>query len=165
MTLEQYAYLGQIFAAIGVVVSLIYVARQLGQNTAMMRVAAASEAVERDFDMVSPMIRSQELAQVWIKGEAEFSSLEPADQTRLMFFERRAIVLWHHRFQLRQQHLVPDASWHEQLWIIQNLGRRQAIRETWRAFRGAYEPAFQEFMESQFAIADRTAPAQAGSAP
>jgi len=154
MTLEQYAYLGEIFAALGVVASLIYVARQLGQNTAMMRVAAASESVERDYEIVGPLIQSQELAEVWMKGEAEFSSLGPAERTRLMFFERRAIVLWHHRFQLRRQHLVPDASWHEQTWIIQNIGRRQAVREAWHAFRDAYEPAFQEFIDSQFAIAD-----------
>lgn len=154
MTLEQYAYLGEIFAALSVVASLIYVARQLAQNTAMMRVAASSEGVERDSEIVAPIIQSQELAEVWMKGETEFSSLEPADQTRLMLLERGAIVLWHHRFQLRRQHLVPDASWHEQTWIIQNIGRRQAVREAWRAFRGAYEPAFQEFMDGQFAIAD-----------
>ena len=155
MTLEQYAYLGEIFAALGVVASLIYVARQLGQNTAMMRVAASSESVERDHEIVAPILQSQELAEVWMKGEAEFSTLGPAERTWLMFFERRAIVLWHHRFQLRRQHLVPDWSWHEQTWIIQNIGRRQAVREAWRAFRGAYEPAFQEFMDSQFAIADQ----------
>ena len=160
MTLEQFAYLGEIFAALSVVLSLIYVARQLGQNTAMMRVAAASEAVERDFQMVAPIVQSRELAEVWMKGETDFSSLEPADQTRLMFFERRAIVLWHHRFQLRQQNLVPDASWHEQTWIIQNIGRRQAIREAWRTFREAYDPAFQEFVDGQFAIADRPEAAQ-----
>ena len=160
MTLEQYAYLGEIFAALSVVASLIYVARQLAQNTAMMRVAASSEGVERDSEIVAPIIQSQELAEVWMKGETEFSSLAPADQTRLMFFERRAIVLWHHRFQLHRQHLVPDASWHEQVWIIQNIGRRQAVREAWRAFRGAYDPAFQEFMDRQFTIADRAGLAQ-----
>jgi hypothetical protein len=154
MTLEQFAYVGEIFAALSVVASLIYVARQLAQNTAMMRVAASSEGVERDSEIVAPVIQSRELAEVWMKGEAEFSSLEPADRTRLLLFERRAIVLWHHRFQLRKQQVVPDASWHEQIWIIQNIGRRQAVREAWRTFRSAYEPDFQEFMDRQFAIAD-----------
>ena len=155
MTLEQFAYVGEILAALSVVVSLIYVARQLGQNTAMMRVAAGSEAVERDFEIVAPLIQSRELAEVWMKGETEFSSLEPADQTRLIFFERRAIVLWSHRFQLRQQHLLSDTQWHEQTWIIQKIGRRQAVREAWRSFREGYGPAFQEFMDGEFAIADR----------
>ena len=127
------------------------------------RVAAASEGVERDYEIVAPIIQSRELAEVWMKGEAEFSSLEPADQTRLLFFERRAIVLWHHRFQLHQQNLVPDAAWQEQIWIMQNIGRRQAIREAWRTFREAYGPAFQEFMDGQFAIADRPEAAQGTS--
>ncbi len=79
MTLEQYAYLGEIFAALGVVASLIYVARQLGQNTAMTRVAAASEFLERDYEIVGPIIQSPELAEIWIKGETEFSTLGPAN--------------------------------------------------------------------------------------
>ncbi len=155
VTLEQFAYLGEIFAALSVVASLIYVARQLGQNTTMMRVSAGSERVEREFEILAPLIQSRELAEVWMKGDTEFSSLEPVDQTRLMFFERRAIVLWHHVFQLRQKDLLPDADWHEHKWIIQNIGRRQAIREAWRTFREGWEPAFQDFMDGQFAIADR----------
>lgn len=154
MELEQVAYLGEILAAFGVVVSLIYVARQLGQNTAMMRVAASSERVEREYEIIAPIVQSRETAEIWMRGETEFSDLEPADQVRLIFFERRALTLWHHVFQLRQKDLLPDADWHEHQWIIQNIGRRQAVRESWRTFRGGFEPAFQEFMEGQFAIAD-----------
>ena len=154
MTLEQIAYLGEILAALGVVVSLIYVARQLGQNTAMMRVAASSERVEREYEIIGPIVQSREMAEIWMRGETDFSGLEPADQIRMVFFERRAITLWHHVFQLRQRDLLPDADWHEHQWIIQNIGRRQSVREAWRTFRGGWEPAFQEFMEGQFAIAD-----------
>ncbi len=47
MTLETYAYLGEIIAAVAVIASLIYVARQLGQTTAMMRVGAACTKMGR----------------------------------------------------------------------------------------------------------------------
>ena len=40
MTLEQTAYLAQILGVILVVVSLVYLARQLNQNTELARVAA-----------------------------------------------------------------------------------------------------------------------------
>jgi hypothetical protein len=43
MTLEQIAFIGEIIASIAVIASLVYVARRVGQNTAMMRVNAASE--------------------------------------------------------------------------------------------------------------------------
>jgi len=154
MTLEQYALLGEIAAAVGVVVSLAYVARQLGQNTAMMRRAAASERLERDYDIAAPVIQSRELAEIWTKGESDFASLDAVDQHRLMFFERRAIGLWYHLFHLRREKVLSDADWHEHVWIMRNLGRRQAIRETWQVFEEAYEPSFREFLTHQFAIAD-----------
>ncbi len=156
MTLEQYAYIGEIAAAIGVVISLVYVARQLGQNTAMVRLAASSERIQRDYEIAAPLIESREVAELWAKGESEFEDLDAIDQHRLMFFERRAIVLWHHLFQLRTKNLLPDADWHEHTWIMRNLGRRQAIRKTWKVFEEAYEAPFRDFLNSLFAAADES---------
>jgi len=59
-----------------------------------------------------------------------------SSEIRMLFFERKPLSLWYHDFQLHKRKLLPDADW--------------------QAFRGAYEPAFQDFIERQFAIADRT---------
>ena len=64
MTLEQYAYIGEIIAAIAVVASLIYVVRQIGQNTEMMRASAASERVQRDTELSTSVSDSQEFAEI-----------------------------------------------------------------------------------------------------
>ena len=154
MTMEQYAYLGEIIAAVAVIASLVYVAKQLGQNTAIMRVTASSERLERDYDIVAPLIENRELAEIWMKGGQEFDALDDVDKQRLLFFERRAIMLWNHTYQLRKQHLLPDAIWQENLWIIQNIGRREAVREAWSMFRSAFDPSFQKFVEDQFAIGE-----------
>jgi len=155
MTLEQLAYVGEIGASIGVIVSLIYVARQLRQSAEMMRATASSGRVERDFQIVSPIVDNRELAEMWEKGDRDFDSLDKVDRIRMLFLERKALSLWYHDFQLHKRKLLPDADWQEHTWIIQNIGRRQAIRAAWQAFRGAYEPAFRDFIDSQFAIADR----------
>ena len=55
MTLEQYAYLAEIFGVVLIVVSLIYLAQQLRQNIEMARVAAADQGVQRDFEIVAPV--------------------------------------------------------------------------------------------------------------
>ena len=157
MTLETYAYLGEIIAAVAVIASLIYVARQLGQTTAMMRVGAASERVQRDFEIVSSVIESREVADLWVKGGSQFDRLDEVDKQRLILFERRAITLWHHVFLLRQQSLYTDADWNENEWIIDHFGRRRALREAWRLFRDAYEKPFQEYIDGRFAIADSAA--------
>jgi len=43
MTLEQWAYLAEIVAVLLVIASLVYVARQLHQNTEMMRAESRNE--------------------------------------------------------------------------------------------------------------------------
>jgi hypothetical protein len=160
VTLAQLADLADVIGVLLLVASLVYVARQLRQNTEMMRAAASSGRVERDYQLVSPIIDDRQIAEIWSKGEKDFGGLDKVDQTRMLLFERKAISLWYHDFQLRKRSLLPDADWHEHVWIIQNIGRRQAVRAAWQVFRGAYEPAFQKFMDSQFAIADRNEAAQ-----
>jgi len=150
MTLEQIAYLGEIVAAVAVVASLVYVARQLGQNTDMMRARASSERVARDTELSATVSNSQEFAELWVKGGAEFESLSEVERTRLIFFERRAILHWHDMFVLRGSNLLPDEYWTELLWIIRNLGgRRQAIQESWKMFKDSFQVPFQEFLDEQ----------------
>ena len=57
-------------------------------------------------------------------------------------------------FGMRQQDLVPESDWIEMKWIIQNIGRRQSIREAWKVFKDSFQAPFQVFIEEQFAIAD-----------
>lgn len=147
MSLEQFAYVAEVVAAIAVVASLLYVAKQLGQNLAFMRVGASAERVQRDFDLAQTLIDSREMAELWVRGESEFDKLDAADKVRLMFFERRAIVHWHNMFELHGERLLPETDWRELNWLIRHLGQRQAIRETWQYFRGAFGESFQEFMD------------------
>ena len=147
MTLEQWASLAEIIAAIAVVASLIYVARQLNQTTEMMRVNASNDRVHRDFELVSSVIGSKEVADVWVTGASRFDSLDEVDRQRAIFFEYRAIAIWHNVFSLRQQNLYPDSDWRWNEWMIRNLGQRQAVREAWRLFKGAYDRPFRNYID------------------
>ena len=160
MDLTHIANLAEIFGVLAIVISLIYVARQLRQTNLMMKNAAASERLERDYELVSPLIESRDFAEIWVRGDQNFGDLDHVDQQRLIFFERRAIVLWHHTFQMQKQNLYLEANWVETIWIMQNLGRRQAIREAWKIFRDNFQADFVAFLDEQFAIGDAKADEQ-----
>ena len=113
MNWEAIGAVGEILGAAGVIVTLVYLARQLGQHTAMLRVQASSERLERDYDIASSVIESREVAEMWAK---DFDTLDEIDRHRMMFFERRAIVLWHHLFHMRRRGLLADSDWHEHQW-------------------------------------------------
>jgi hypothetical protein len=87
MTLDQYAALAQGVAAIAVVASLVYVAIQLRQNTAMMRASASRERVQRDAELNSKISDSPEFAALRLNGRAAFDRLEEKDRIRLIFFQ------------------------------------------------------------------------------
>ena len=145
---------GEFVGAIAVVVTLIYLTLQIRQNTIALRMSTASEWLEKDYELVLPMIENRELAEVWVKGGDNLEELDEVDQQRIFFFERRAIMLWHHMYQLRAQGRLPDSSWNEQKWIMQNIGRRQAIRGAWHLYKGGYGLQFQQLVEEQFLIGD-----------
>lgn len=154
MNWEAISAIAEVLGAVAVVASLVYVGRQVAQNTAMMRVAAASETLDRDHGLVLPMIESEELAEIWLKGDDRLNELSEANRQRLLLFERRAITLWHHNFQLRRQKLLSDATWYYQNQMIRFLARRQAMREAWSIFRNTFETSFQEYVDDQFRTAD-----------
>ena len=152
--LEQLAYAADIFGAILVVASLIYVAQQVRQNTSMMRSAAASGFVELDYIVSNSMIENRDVAEIWVRGERDFDAMDEVDRARMLVFERRALELWQHSSYMRQEGLFPDYKWEQQKWLVRNFGRRQSFRAAWKAFGTGYGVEFQEFMEQQFSIAD-----------
>ncbi len=155
MTLEQYAAIAEIIGVILVIASLVYVARQLGQNTATMRAGASAQRVQRDAELNFRVSDSQEFAEIWLKGRAEFDSLDEAERTRLIFFNRSAIVHWHNMFSMRAQNLLSDADWNEMTWLIENLaGPRQDTHEAWRMFRSSFGEPFQVFLDAHLAAAE-----------
>jgi len=103
MSIEQVAAFAEILASIGVIISLIYISRQLKQNTDMMQVSASSERVDRDYSIVDPLLNNKDVAEIWVKGGSNLDDLDEADQTRVLFFERRALILWHHLYNLRKK--------------------------------------------------------------
>ena len=69
------ANIGEIVAAVMVVVSLIYVALQIRQNTHTLKITAAQTFVGMYNTITSDLTRP-DLAALWHKGMHDFSSLE-----------------------------------------------------------------------------------------
>ena len=147
MTLESLAYLAEIIGAGLVVASLIYVGRQLRQNTETMRQNAAGYYLALQDRLMGEVANSRELAEYWCKGQAEFGSLDEVDRQRMMLFEQRAIA--------GKEGLVPDSQWNELLWSVKHFGSRQSAHASWEIFKSSYGQPFQDFVSEH--MTDRSA--------
>lgn len=87
LTLEQAYYIGELIAAVAVIISLIYVAKEIRQNTNMLRINSSREFVRWNTDLVEPLSSQREVCENWMKGDSDLDSLDEVDKQRAMLFE------------------------------------------------------------------------------
>lgn len=143
------AEIADIIGVMLVVASLIYVAREVRQNTDMMKAEGATQRVLMDAELNWRISDSRPFAELWSKAGNQFNSLDVVDQTRILFFTRSALVHWHNMFLLYQKKMLPDEDWREIAWLIQELADRQDLAAAWRAYSGGFSTDFQQFIAGQ----------------
>lgn len=146
MTLQSFAYLAEIIGVFGLIASLIYVGRQVRQNTVQMSVAASSERLGIFTQFWFRLADDRAFAELWRKGDSAYSALDATDQMRLLNFETAGLSVWSHFFHLHEQGLLSRSVWREQLLDIRTVGRREAMREAWKLNRERFSEPFQRFL-------------------
>jgi hypothetical protein len=150
MTLQEYAYVADVASAVAVIGTLLYLVRELRQNTNAIRVNNAHNYVDFYFKLNTPFATDRRFAELWAKGHSEFASLDSVDQQRLVVWEFQAIAGWSNYFNLRRQALITDAQWNELMGTFAIFGQRQSVREAWRMFRHIYDQPYRNFMAQYF---------------
>ncbi len=84
MNLNDLANLGQIIGAVAVVVSLIYVALQIRQNTNAIRSAAAQAVHEHFASWYRLVAADPDLSQIVVNGLRDYSSLSEMQRARFI---------------------------------------------------------------------------------
>jgi hypothetical protein len=84
MNVNDLANIGQVIGAIAVVISLIYVALQIRQNTNAVR-SATAQAVHEHFSIWYNLVAADvELAQIAANGLRDYSSLSEQERVRFV---------------------------------------------------------------------------------
>jgi hypothetical protein len=146
ITLEQLYYIGELVAVMAVIASLLYVGKQIKQNAEAMRVNAASSVTQRVSYYTSSLLNNREAAECWARGGVDFDSLDDVDKQRLILFEAGILGNWHLTFKLREQGLISDWIWEDQLFAFEHFGRRKSVRAAWIIARDGFDKPFQDVM-------------------
>ena len=81
-TLQDLGSLGEFVGAIGVVVSLIYLARQMSLNTTSIRAASFNSMTENSIRLLEHSFRDGDFAEFLHRAERDPSSLSPNELVR-----------------------------------------------------------------------------------
>lgn len=82
MTLQDLGNLGEFVGALGVVVSLVYLARQMVHNTASVRAASYNSMVENSIRLLEHAFRDSEFADFLARAERDPTALSHGEVVR-----------------------------------------------------------------------------------
>ena len=153
MGLDDLGNIGDFVAGIGVVISLVYLAvqirqntRQLAQNTRAARLAA-DEATNREFNVIrDQVVRDPEVADLYLRGLRDFGSLEPRDRLRFGLLLQNFFFTFQATFDRYRElggisGFGPDA-----------IVRHPGAREWWNQAKPGFSRAFVQFIEERIAL-------------
>jgi hypothetical protein len=149
VSLEDLGNLGELVGAIGVIVTLIYLAVQIRHNTHTVRTSTFHEAI-RDFaDAIDQLGRDAELTRIWYAGLRDLDSLATEERQRFATY-LTSVLRRYENIVYQTQHGTLD----ERAWV----GIREHLRYVfsqpgtvawWSRARNLFNPELQDFIETQ----------------
>ncbi len=102
-TLQDLGSLGEFVGALGVVISLIYLAQQMRQNTTSVRAASFNSMTENSIRLLEPAFRDGDFAEFLHRAEHSPSTLSPNELVR---WDSYMTAVYRHFGNLVYQHRV-----------------------------------------------------------
>ena len=129
-TLQDLGSLGEFVGALGVVISLIYLARQMSQNTTSIRAASFNSMTENSIRLLEHSFRDGDFAEFLHRAERDPSSLSPNELVR---WDAYMTAVFRHFGNLVYQYRVGVLD--QQMWQSYRASLKQHLRiaswQTW----------------------------------
>lgn len=109
--LQDLGNIGEVIGAIGVVISLVYLARQMIHNTASVRAASFNSMVQNSIRLLEHAFRDSEFADFLARAERDPTSLSDAERVR---WDAYMTAVYRHFGNLQYAHRVGTLD--RQMW-------------------------------------------------
>ncbi len=149
MTLQDLGNIGEFAAAIATLITLIYLAAQIRQNTRAVRSSAFQQVID-SFSAISLEIGlNREVSEILDRADNDFSSLDSLQRRRhwsilLSLFRRAESVFFQ-----SEQGTLPAESWGGIREFLRSVLQGQGAQQFWDENSFAFNPRFRAFVESE----------------
>jgi hypothetical protein len=138
---------GEFIGGIAVVVSLIYLAGQIRQNSRLLRASTASATIDAFNDASSLIVQDPEVARIYWDGMADRSSLSEADQRRFDALVAMNFNQWNQEHQFAGDGVISPGVWDSRTRTLRRFLQLQGLRQWWNEWRDMYGDEFCEFVD------------------
>lgn len=148
LNLSEWANLAEIGAAIGVIISLIFVGLELQNNTAATEAATRETVNQKDIHFLSLRIDSSVLARAHAKFESG-EGLSTLEESQLVHQEYVNFVSFEHSYYQYRKGVLEEKEWLRHRNIIRlQIEEFPYSRIMWERSSNTFGPEFQELVNS-----------------
>lgn len=152
--LEIAALAAEITAALGVIVSVIYLAAQVGDNTVALRAQSHSNALVQFNTTNAMLVQDPELAEIYDRGLASPDTLSSVEWTRLGIYLLIAVNAWEYTYYLHEDGSIPEQLWDGGNAYYVYLATTPGLRRFWAENGFAYAEPFHSYADQFFVDAE-----------
>ncbi len=149
--LEALGNIGDFLGGIGVVITLIYLATQIRQNTATVRANGAAAHSEGLNNITLLLAQDSSARSVYFQGLSDYQSLSEDGQLQFDLLMQYFCQSLQRSLHLRQERALNEEAWQETLAVVSYVAARPGFRRWWEKWGPAYPVRFNEFIEDSLA--------------
>ncbi len=137
---------GEFIGGIAVVVSLIYLASQIRQNSQMLRTSAASTTAHLHTSQNIVLAQDAETSRIFFAGCSDPDSLSPEEHNRFISMLSFQVQGMHQSFEFHEKGVGTEASW---CWTDSGMrwfAAQPGFGAWWTDNGWGYMPSFREYV-------------------
>ncbi|PYI58037.1 MAG: hypothetical protein DMC59_09460 [Verrucomicrobia bacterium] len=160
MNLEAINALAQLIAAIGVIVSLFYLAAQIRQNTQSQRSVVVDSLTSSLINLLGPQASDPKLTRAFASATEDWHGASEEDRTRAIAVLFALFKLFENAwFQQRQGTLDPQQWKGWELYMLAYF-HQPGVRTWWAMRRATFAPGFCAYLENSKPVSDVPSPSR-----
>lgn len=150
MNWEAIGSIGEAFGAIGVIVTLIYLASQIRQNTSALKTTSL-ESVMNSWRVINRevILGNRENRSVFYRGMNDYEQLTQDEKQVFAAINTEFVLVVHHAWQLHQRGIIDKVDL--DAWANLTLGilRTPGGATHWAKQREGYTPTIMEYLDKE----------------
>jgi hypothetical protein len=144
MDITTLAAWGELLGGIAVVVSLIYLALQIRQNSRLLRASGGSAAAQANFVFSTAIAQDEDLTRLYWDGLQDRADLTESDRRRFDMVISVAVAALQQQLSLAKDNLIDPDVWDSQIKAFQWVLRHQGALQWWNEYRGNSSDDFRD---------------------
>jgi hypothetical protein len=148
MNWEAFGAIAEVVGALGVLVTLIYLATQIRDNTRSLHAVSLQSILEGPRDRYFlPMAQSGDMADIYARGLTAMDNLDEREKRRFFFMMYEQYFQMQQVWQLREQNLIPQIDYDAWLDYTVSLTRSPGGAEMWPHCKQVITPTIENVIE------------------